>query len=74
MQRDSSTPLRSVRNDIWVEEGGWVPASARTREGHLGQRREWVPACARTRKGEGVGSTEGEDGFPAATGIIGGRC
>ena len=55
-QRDSSTSLRCVRNDmwgalrcarndIWVEEGGWVPASARTREGAY-----FITICTRNRE------------------------
>ena len=59
--RDSSTPLRCARNDIWVEEGECVSVCARTTGGRAPTRdartwecargRGWVPAFARTREG-----------------------
>ena len=67
---------------------GWVPASARTREGEkmgpriredTGRGRRWVPAFARTREGEKMGpriredTGRGEDGSPHSRGHGRGR-
>ena len=64
-QRDSSTPLRSVRNDIWGK--GWVPhpRGHERREGFHGGRVAGVGDLRQWADGRGKGAVSKSEDFVA---------